>query len=124
MLIHYIRQGEQIASGCRSSKSLKGLKTRYVAWSRSVEKYLKDDPVALARFCNAQPVSHIHPDTAVAVANHWKKLQGQLAVLTELAREREQEEVFALSPILWGWGAGLKSAGRKLKDWWRKRRTR
>ena len=124
MLIEYIRQGEQIASGCRGSKSVKGVKARYVAWSRSVEECLKDDPMALARFRNAQPVLDVPPDIAAGVANHWKKLQGQLAVLNKLAREREQEEVFALSPILWGWGTGLKAAGRKLKEWWRKCRSR
>jgi hypothetical protein len=82
-----------------------------LAWSRSVEEYLKDDPVALTRFRNAQPISGVHPDIAAAVANHWKKLQGQLAVLTDLARD------FALSPTLWGLGVNLKAAWRKLKEW-------
>jgi hypothetical protein len=124
MLINFIREGEQIARGCRASKSAKGVKARYVAWSREVEECLKDDPSALARFRNAPLVSEVPADIARGVANHWKKLQGQQVVLRELAREREQEEVSALSPILWGWGASLKSAGRKLKQWWRRRRSR
>ena len=110
MLLDLVREGEQIAAGCRASKFVKGVKARCVAWSRSVEEYLKDDPVALTRFRNAQPISGVHPDIAAAVANHWKKLQGQLAVLTDLAREREQEVVFALSPTLWGLGVNLKAA--------------
>ena len=115
MLIEYIRQGEQIASGCRGSKSVKGVKARYVAWSRSVEECLKDDPMALARFRNAQPVLDVPPDIAAGVANHWKKLQGQLAVLNKLAREREQEEVFALSPILWGRGGHTSKRAFQLR---------
>jgi hypothetical protein len=124
MLIKFIREGEQIARGCRASKSAKGVKARYVTWSREVEECLKDDPSALARFRNAPLVSEVPADIGRGVANHWKKLQGQLAVLGELAREREQEEVSALSPILWGWGNGLTTAGRKLKEWWRRRRSR
>jgi hypothetical protein len=41
MLLDLVREGEQIAAGCRASKFVKGVKARYVAWSRSVEEYLK-----------------------------------------------------------------------------------
>lgn len=123
MLIDYVREGQQIASDChRSGKFVAGVKDRYASWLQSVEEHLKGDPVTLARFRNAQPVPDLPADIVTA---QWQKLQGQLAVLVELARERGEakpEEVFALKPTRVGVGDDLKAAWRKIVARWHRGR--
>jgi sugar phosphate isomerase/epimerase len=126
MLIGYISEGEQIAAECSRAKFVSGVEERHASWSQRVREYLKDDSVALARFRNAQPVLHVHTGLASSVAGHWQRLQGQLAVLVELAKEREQakpDEVFALKPAAWGLGVDLEAAWRKIRARWRRGRT-
>jgi hypothetical protein len=90
----------------------------------SVEDFLS--MTALARFLNSPPVLNEHPDIAFGIRQVWRNLQSQLAVLEELAEEKElakPEEVVAVKHA--GRGRGnLKDVGRRLKAWWRSRRSR
>ena len=89
-LIALIEEGQKIAAGGFGGKAAEGFRQCYAAWSRKVKEELQDDALSLARFNNAQPISYEQAGIPFGVAEHWGKLQGQIAVLIELEKERQR----------------------------------
>src|SRR6478736_9162715 len=117
-LIELIEEGRQIAVG--AGKNVTGFRERCSAWSRKVEAELRDDALGLMRFNNALPIPRIPSGIPFGIADFWQKLQGQMAVLIELAKERKEPEALTLKPGAYGMNLDLKVAWRKLWVWWSK----
>ena len=110
-----IENGDRIAKEFYP-KRLPAARVNYSAWTQRVEVYLSNDPVALARFRHAEPVLQMPIGMPSNVGGQWAKLRGQLAVLIELANERQhqkRDEVVTLKPGMWAWPSTLKPRGAR-----------
>jgi hypothetical protein len=119
-----IENGDRIAKEF-FPKRLPAARVNYSAWTQRVEVYLSNNPVALVRFRHAEPVLQVPSGMPSNTGAQWAKLRGQLAVLIELANERQhqkRDEVMTLKPGVWGLAVDLKAAWRKLMALWQKPR--
>jgi hypothetical protein len=111
-LLPLIGEGQNIAEG-----GVEGFRVRYGAWLRKVKDELQDAPLLLARFKNAQPITHAQPGPS-GIAAHLRKLRGELAVLIEL--ENDRPEAVTSKPELYGVHANPKEIWRNVRDWWKR----
>ena len=92
-LTYLVRVGERLVEDARGQR-IADYATRSEAWAREVEQALADEPLAFARFRQAQPPNTPHPGIPYDIMSDFALLRGRLAVLTEIedaAKESRRE---------------------------------
>lgn len=96
---------------------------RCAAWAIRVEQALRDDPLALARFRQAERYGNIRSGIPNSIMSDWQAMRGYLAVLMDITgetttkrRDTRRYWLLAIVAILTAIVGGV-AAWPSIKDW-------